>query len=85
MEHSENLKGIASGFINYKVGENPVEQNLPAREIGAGVAAVCDAGQLMKALEEFGDDSIRRFQALLFQKVKPDTVNIEDRIIPKLK
>jgi hypothetical protein len=85
MQHPENPKGIASRFINDEVGENPVEKNLPAREIGAAVAAVWDIGQLVKTFEEFGDDPVRSLHALLLKKVKPDAVKIEDGIFSKLK
>ena len=51
VKDSENLKGIASGFINDEVGENPVEKDLPAGEIGTAVAAVWDLGQLVKTLK----------------------------------
>jgi hypothetical protein len=37
VQDPENLKGIASGFINDKAGENSEEKNVPAREIGATV------------------------------------------------
>lgn len=76
VQHSENLKGMASGFINDEVGKNPVEKNVPAREIGAAVAAVWDVGQLIKTFEEFSDDPVRRFHALLLPKVQPDGVDI---------
>ena len=85
MQHSENLKGIAIGFVYDEVGKNPVEKNLLARKIGAAVAAVWDVGQLIKNFEEFSDDPVRRFHALLLQNVKPDGVEIEDGIFRKLK
>jgi len=44
------------------------------------LAGVRDVGQLIKAFEEFGDNPVRRFQALFLQEVKPDDVNIEDGI-----
>jgi hypothetical protein len=53
MQHSKNLKRIASGLINDEVGENPVEKNVPTSEIGAAVAAVRDVRQLVKSLEQF--------------------------------
>jgi hypothetical protein len=60
VRHSENLKRIASRFINDKVRENPVEKNLLVREISAAVAAVWDVGQLVKTFEQLSDNSVRR-------------------------
>ena len=77
MKDSENLKWLASGFINNEVRENSVEKNSPACKIGAAVAAVWNLGQLLKIFEEFSDDSVRRLHSLLLQKVKPDGVDIE--------
>jgi hypothetical protein len=84
VQHSENLKRIASRFINDKVRENPVEKNLLVREISAAVAAVWDVGQLVKTFEQLSDNSVRRVHALLLQEVKPDGVNIEDGIFVSL-
>jgi hypothetical protein len=85
VKDAENLKRIASGLIDDEVGKNPVEKHVPAREIGAAMAAVWDAGQSVKALEEFSDDPIRRFHALLLKEEKPNRVNIKDGIFGKLK
>jgi len=67
----ENLKRIASWFIDDEIGENPVEKHLPAREVGAAVAAVWEFGQLVKAFENLGDDPISLRDPVLREDVKP--------------
>jgi hypothetical protein len=81
VKNTENLKGLAAGFVDHEVGENPVEKNLPASEIGATVAAVWDVSQLVETSEELSDDPIRRVHALLVQKVKPDGIYIKNCVV----
>ena len=81
VKNTENLKGVAAGFIDHEAGENPVEENLLASEIGAVVAAVWDVSQLVETFERLSDDPIRRLHALLVQKVKPDGVYVEDCVV----
>jgi hypothetical protein len=81
VKNTENLKGLAAGFVDHEVGENPVEENVLAGEIGAAVAAVWDVSQLIEASEELSDDPVRRLQALLVQEVKPDGIDVEDGIV----
>jgi hypothetical protein len=85
VQDPENLKRTASRLIDDEEGKNPVKEDIPAREIGAAVAAVRNLGQLVKTFEEFGDDPVSRFHALLFQEVKPDSVDIENGVLGKLK
>jgi hypothetical protein len=49
------------------------------------VAGVWDVGQLEEALEEIGDDPVRRPHAILLQELKPDAVDIDDGILGKPK
>ena len=81
MKHPDNLKRLAPGFIDDEVGQNPVEKNLPACEIGAAMADVWNVSQLVETFEEFSDHPVRRLHTLLLQEVKPDGVDIEDGII----
>lgn len=81
VKNTENLKGLAAGFIDHEVGENPVEENLLASEIGAAVAAVWDVSQRVETSEELSDDPIRRLHALLVQKVKPDGVYVKNCVV----
>src|ERR1035438_3495746 len=69
VQDSENLKGLASGFIDDEVGKDPVEKNLPAGEIGAAVTAVWHVSQLVDTLEERSEDPVRRLHALLLSEV----------------
>jgi hypothetical protein len=85
VEDRENLKRLASGFINDEVGENPIEKYLPIRKVGAAMAAVRHIGELVETFEEFSDDSFRSLQAFLIQKVKPNGVDVEDGIFGELK
>jgi hypothetical protein len=48
---TKNPKGLASRLIDDEVRKNPVEKNLPAREIGAAVPAVWDVGQLIETFD----------------------------------
>ena len=57
---------------------------MPAGEIVAAVTNVRDFGKLVKALEQFGDDPVRRPYAILLQEEKPDGVDIDDGIFGKL-
>ena len=81
VKNTKNLKGLAAGFVDHEVGENPVEENLLAGKIGAAVAAVWDVSQLVEASEELSDDPIRRLHALLVQKVKPDGVYVKNCLV----
>jgi hypothetical protein len=44
MKYSKDQKGTTAGGINDEVGEDPVEQNIPASQIGTAVAAIWNAG-----------------------------------------
>jgi hypothetical protein len=85
VKDSENPNGIAPGLIDNEIGENSVEKNLTARKIGASMTAIRNFGDLVKALKEFRNDSIRCLYALLSQEVEPDGVDIKDGILGKLK
>ena len=79
------MKWLASGFIDDEVAENPVEKNLPTREIWAAVAAVGEVCKLEEAFEEFSDDPVGRLHAIPLHEVKPDGVDIEDGVFGKPK
>ena len=85
MEDPENLQRRTSWLINDEVRENPVEKDVPVREIAATVATVRGVSQFVKALEEFAGNPVRCDQALLLQQIKPDRIDIEDGIFSELK
>jgi hypothetical protein len=82
VEHPEDLYGRRTGLIDDEIGEDSIEQNRPAREIGPTVADSRHFGQAEEAFENLRDDPVRRFQAFTFQQVKPNTVSMSRMASP---
>jgi hypothetical protein len=68
MQYRENLEWLASRRIDDEIREHFVEENFPAREIGAPVPAIWQVGQFVQVFEEFGDDAVRSLHALRLQR-----------------
>jgi hypothetical protein len=85
VQHAKHPQGPAAGLIDDQVGEDSVEQNRPAGDIGPAVTDPRHFGQPVRALEDLRDDPVRRFQSFAFQQVKPDRVDVENGIFGELK
>jgi hypothetical protein len=72
-------------LIDGQVGEDSIEQDRPAGEIGSAVADSRHCGQSVKALENLPDYPVRCLQPFAFEKIKPNGVDIEKSLIGKLK
>jgi hypothetical protein len=84
MKYAKDLKWIRSRLVDDEVREKSVEKHIPRGEISAAVANARDLGQLVKTLEEFRHDPVRRLDTILFQDVKPDRVDVENGVLSKL-
>jgi hypothetical protein len=59
VKDSQNLYRIRSGPVDDEIGVDPVENNVPARQIGAAVSAVGDVRQSVQTFKQVSDHPIR--------------------------
>ena len=85
VKHSEDLKRLVTELIDDQVGENSVEQYWPIREIRPAVTPRRHVGQPVKTFENLCDDPVRSFQIRPFSRIKPDGIDIENRIFGQQK
>lgn len=85
MQYAENLERIAGGLVNNEVREDPVEKNIPSREISAAVTDEGIFGQSVKAIEDISHYAVGGLQTFSFQKVEPNGVQVEDGFFSELK
>jgi hypothetical protein len=81
MQHSQNLERLQFWSVNDEVGEYSIKQNLLACQVWTPMPAVRDFVQSVKAFEEFGYNAIRSIHAWPLQKVQPNGINIDNRIV----
>jgi hypothetical protein len=85
MQHSEDLERLRVRNVDDEIREHSIKENLLPGQIRTPVPTVRDIRQSVEAFEEFGYNAIRVIYARPLQKVKPNSIDIDDGIVSKLK